>query len=116
MEENKGYKYAEEGLTELDHDREGVDPAAEGIAFFGDQETAEQYGYVDRALKSRQIQFIALGGTIGTGLFLGIAESLANAGPLGILLGYSITGMFIFCMMQSLVRNSRLWNILDHSD
>lgn len=32
------------------------------------------YGYVKRGLKSRHIQFIALGGTIGTGLFLGIGK------------------------------------------
>lgn len=58
-----------------------------------------------RSLKSRHIQFIALGGTIGTGLFLGIGRALAEAGPLGILLGYSITGLAIFGMMQSLVRH-----------
>lgn len=54
------------------------------------------------SLKSRHIQFIALGGTIGTGLFLGIGTSLTRAGPLSILLGYSFTGMAIFAMMQCL--------------
>jgi amino acid transporter len=53
-------------------------------------------------LKSRHIQFIALGGTIGTGLFLGIGGSLANAGPLGILLGYSFTGVAVYAMMMCL--------------
>ena len=53
-------------------------------------------------LKSRHIQFIALGGTIGTGLFLGIGSALTRAGPLSMLLGYSITGIAIFAMMQCL--------------
>ena len=56
-----------------------------------------------KSLKSRHIQFIALGGTIGTGLFLGIGEALGNYGPLSILLGYSLTGLAIYCMMLSLV-------------
>lgn len=55
-----------------------------------------------RSLKSRHIQFIALGGTIGTGLFLGIGTAFANAGPVSVLLGYSITGLAVFGMMQSL--------------
>lgn len=54
------------------------------------------------SLKSRHIQFIALGGTIGTGLFLGIGTAFANAGPVSVLLGYSITGLAVFGMMQSL--------------
>lgn len=58
---------------------------------------------VTHSLKSRHIQFIAIGGTIGTGLFLGIGEALADGGPLSILLGYTLTGVFIFMMMMSLV-------------
>ncbi|EHY55729.1 hypothetical protein HRR83_007947 [Exophiala dermatitidis] len=57
---------------------------------------------VVRGLKSRHIQFIALGGTIGTGLFLGIGSALTRAGPLSIFLGYTITGTFIWMMMQAL--------------
>jgi amino acid transporter len=54
------------------------------------------------SLKSRHIQFIALGGTIGTGLFLGIGSAFTRAGPLSVLLGYSFTGIAIFAMMQCL--------------
>ena len=54
------------------------------------------------SLKSRHIQFVALGGTIGTGLFLNIGRGLTQAGPLSLLMGYSITGFAIWCMMQSL--------------
>ncbi|KAH7385893.1 amino acid permease/ SLC12A domain-containing protein [Pyrenochaeta sp. MPI-SDFR-AT-0127] len=74
----------------------------EAADIYGDIQTAEQYGYVHRGLKSRHIQFIALGGTIGTGLFLGIGGAFANAGPVSVLLGYTITGCAIFAMMQCL--------------
>ena len=61
-----------------------------------------EYGYVARGLKSRHIQFIALGGTIGTGLFLGIGSAFASSGPVSVLLGYSITGVAVFGMMMCL--------------
>ncbi|EGR46158.1 amino acid transporter [Trichoderma reesei QM6a] len=57
---------------------------------------------VKRKLKGRMMQMYALGGTIGTGLFVGIGGGLAQAGPLSLLLGYSITSIFIFSMMRCL--------------
>ncbi|KAL7934624.1 amino acid permease/ SLC12A domain-containing protein [Trichoderma chlorosporum] len=57
---------------------------------------------VQRRLKSRHMQFYAIGGTIGTGLFVGIGGGLAQAGPLSLLLGYLITSIFIFSMMRCL--------------
>ncbi|KAI9834348.1 MAG: hypothetical protein M1826_004274 [Phylliscum demangeonii] len=74
----------------------------EAAELYGDIQTAEEYGYVHRGLKSRHIQFIALGGTIGTGLFLGIGNALTRAGPLSVLLGYAFTGVAIYAMMQCL--------------
>ncbi len=53
-------------------------------------------------LKARHIQFIALGGTIGTGLFLNIGSAFTRAGPLSVLLGYGFTGLAVFAMMMSL--------------
>ena len=43
-----------------------------------DQHTPER---LQRGLKNRHIQLIALGGAIGTGLFLGIAQNIQLAGP-----------------------------------
>jgi aromatic amino acid transport protein AroP len=54
-----------------------------------------------RGLKERHIQLIALGGAIGTGLFLGIAETIKSAGP-SVLLGYAIAGLFAFFIMRQL--------------
>ncbi|WP_409022752.1 amino acid permease [Dellaglioa sp. P0083] len=54
-----------------------------------------------RGLKSRHVQLIAIGGTIGTGLFLGAGQSIHLAGP-SILLAYIITGIACFLLMRSL--------------
>jgi AAT family amino acid transporter/D-serine/D-alanine/glycine transporter len=54
-----------------------------------------------RSLKSRHIQLIALGGTIGVGLFLGSAGAIHKAGP-GLLLAYAIGGVAIFFIMRAL--------------
>ncbi|KAK3493056.1 amino acid permease/ SLC12A domain-containing protein [Neurospora hispaniola] len=78
------------------------DAYMEGAAVLGGEDEAARYGYVSRGLKSRHIQFIALGGTIGTGLFLGIGNAFTHAGPLSILLGYTFTGLAVFGMMQCL--------------
>ncbi|MBA1307621.1 amino acid permease, partial [Pseudomonas stutzeri] len=54
-----------------------------------------------RTLSGRHINMIALGGTIGTGLFLGAGDSIQKAGP-AIVLVYIITGLFVFAMMRAL--------------
>jgi aromatic amino acid transport protein AroP len=54
-----------------------------------------------RGLKSRHIQLIALGGAIGTGLFLGVAETVRLAGP-SVLLGYAVAGLVAFLIMRQL--------------
>lgn len=54
-----------------------------------------------RHLKSRHVQLIAIGGTIGTGLFLGSGQSIHTAGP-SILLAYLITGGICFLIMRAL--------------
>ncbi|RFU34136.1 hypothetical protein B7463_g2255, partial [Scytalidium lignicola] len=55
-----------------------------------------------RKLSARQVQMIAIGGTIGTGLFLGTGKSLATGGPASILIAYLIVGGIVFTTMLSL--------------
>ncbi|MDN6024442.1 MAG: amino acid permease, partial [Lactobacillus sp.] len=54
-----------------------------------------------RTLSNTHIQLIALGGTIGTGLFLGVGDSIHRAGP-SVILIYIIVGIFLFLLMRAL--------------
>jgi len=54
-----------------------------------------------RDLKNRHVQLIAIGGTIGTGLFLGSGKAIALAGP-SIILAYLIVGVAVFFVMRAL--------------
>jgi phenylalanine-specific permease len=56
---------------------------------------------LQRGLKNRHIQLIALGGAIGTGLFLGIGPAIQMAGP-AVLLGYALAGIIAFLIMRQL--------------
>lgn len=66
-----------------------------------DVETGSSSG-LDRKLESRHLQFIAIGGTIGTGLFLGTGSALSNAGPVSLLLGFLFMGSIVYSIMVSL--------------
>ncbi|KAI5462077.1 amino acid permease/ SLC12A domain-containing protein [Mariannaea sp. PMI_226] len=61
-----------------------------------------QSDLLKRALSARQVQMIAIGGTIGTGLFLGTGKSLATGGPASMLIAYAIVGAIVFTTMLSL--------------
>ncbi|KAJ1980630.1 hypothetical protein H4R34_002380 [Dimargaris verticillata] len=63
---------------------------------------AGQDGHLQRNLKERHMTMIAIGGTIGTGLFLGAGGALANAGPAGCLVSYIMVGIMVFFVMSSL--------------
>jgi L-asparagine permease len=60
----------------------------------------EDEGY-HKGLKPRQIQMIAIGGAIGTGLFMGAGSRLHNAGP-GLFLVYAFCGVFVFFILRAL--------------
>lgn len=56
---------------------------------------------LQRGLSNRHIQLIALGGAIGTGLFLGIGPAAVLAGP-AVILGYAFAGFVAFLIMRQL--------------
>ncbi|PTE68346.1 gamma-aminobutyrate permease [Staphylococcus devriesei] len=61
-----------------------------------------QEGEIKRGLKDRHISMIAMGGCIGTGLFMTSGGAIHDAGALGALLAYAIIGAMVFFLMTSL--------------
>lgn len=57
---------------------------------------------LNRILKGRHLQMIAIGGSIGTGLFIGTGQALAQAGPAPMLIAFVILGMVLYCTLQAL--------------
>jgi amino acid transporter, AAT family len=65
------------------------------------EETKMAKEELSRGLSSRHIQMIALGGTIGVGLFMGSASTIKWTGP-SVLLAYGIAGVFIYFIMRAM--------------
>lgn len=59
-------------------------------------------GELHRSLRTRHLTMIAIGGSIGTGLFVASGASVAQAGPGGALLAYALIGLMVFFLMTSL--------------
>lgn len=56
---------------------------------------------MERGLSNRHVQFIAIGGTIGTGLFLGSGKSISLTGP-SIIFVYILVGIIMFFLMRAI--------------
>ncbi|BBL21297.1 amino acid permease [Acinetobacter radioresistens] len=61
----------------------------------------EEEGELKRSLSNRHLQLIAIGGAIGTGLFMGSGKTISLAGP-SILFIYMIIGVMVFLVMRAL--------------
>ncbi|ULG73248.1 amino acid permease [Macrococcus brunensis] len=57
---------------------------------------------MDRDLKTRHISMIAIGGSLGTGLFMASGAIVSQAGPGGALVAYMLIGVMIYFLMNSL--------------
>ena len=57
---------------------------------------------LERSLKMRHMNMIAIGGAIGTGLFVALGGSLAEAGPGGAFVAYGVIGIMVYFLMTSL--------------
>ncbi|ORX40940.1 amino acid transporter [Kockovaella imperatae] len=71
----------------------------------------ENDGAVHRVLKARHMAMIAIGGAIGTGLFVGSGESLATAGPVGVWLGYILMSTIVYSMAVALGEMAALFPV-----
>ncbi|BCR92067.1 proline permease PrnB [Aspergillus chevalieri] len=61
----------------------------------------ERYQTTQRGLKNRHVQLIALGGTIGTGLFVASGQAMAIGGPASLLVGYIIISVIIYSLVTA---------------
>jgi amino acid transporter len=74
-----------------------------------EQEYSEKPQYhLQRKLAKPQIQMIALGGTLGVGLFLNSGKAFSIGGPLGCFLGFLISGSIVLATMLSFAEMSTL--------
>ena len=63
--------------------------------------SSAETGELARSLSNRHLQLIAIGGAIGTGLFMGSGKTISLAGP-SILFIYMIIGLMVFFVMRAL--------------
>ena len=63
--------------------------------------SSAETGELQRSLSNRHLQLIAIGGAIGTGLFMGSGKTISLAGP-SILFIYMIIGLMVFLVMRAL--------------
>ena len=78
---------------EMNEMKEGDDP--------GDNVEMNESG-LHRTLKNRHLQMIAIGGSIGTGLFVGSGSALATGGPAALVLDFIIIGFMLFNVCMAL--------------
>ncbi|KAL7413890.1 amino-acid permease inda1 [Mrakia frigida] len=57
---------------------------------------------LQKKMKPRHLQMIAVGGSIGTGLFVGTGSALRNGGPAGVLIAWSLIGLMLINVTQAL--------------
>lgn len=87
-------EYSKASVASLDRVRTAASANVTGQVF-------DNVDNLQRRLGNRQIQLIAIGGSIGTGLFVTIGSGLAKGGPLSLLLAFTI-----YCCFMGLVNNS----------
>ncbi|QRG35814.1 hypothetical protein FDK38_000139 [Candidozyma auris] len=88
-----------DGFRRFDEKDLGLDPGLSDI-----EKTAiiTANSPLSRSLKDRHLQMIAIGGAIGTGLFIGSGKVLANGGPASVVIAYFLIGCMIFCTVHAL--------------
>jgi len=81
-------------------DTGAIRPGSRGSGSHGLGETTDTQ--LQRGLSGRHLNFIAIGGAIGTGFFIGSGAALAKAGPVGCLIAFVFVGTILWTVMVSL--------------
>lgn len=66
------------------------------------QDLEQDHPMLQQKMKNRHLQMIAVGGSIGTGLFIGSGGALATGGPLALIIGWGIMGVMLICVCQAI--------------
>ncbi|HJF30069.1 MAG TPA: amino acid permease [Ligilactobacillus saerimneri] len=66
------------------------------------EQTQSDQNHVKRSLQTRHLSMIALGGSIGTGLFVASGQAISQAGPGGAIVAYVGIGLMVYFLMTSL--------------
>ncbi|KAL4968239.1 putative proline permease [Aspergillus stella-maris] len=74
-------------------DIEKKSPSVDDSPVTAAEGTVAPYGQTKRGLSARHVQLMAIGGSIGTGLFVGIGSYMQESGPLSVVLGYLLYGL-----------------------
>ncbi|KAI4596634.1 hypothetical protein KJ359_005390 [Pestalotiopsis sp. 9143b] len=97
---------------EKDHNKTSVDPT-----LYANEPVDEEVGVTKRGealkkdLRSRHMQMIAIGGSIGAGLFIGSGGALANGGPASLVICYIIVGIMLLFTMHALAEMAVLYPV-----
>ncbi|KAK2048039.1 amino acid permease [Colletotrichum somersetense] len=91
---------ASQGVTGRDENfytRNGLN-----LESFKRREYGAEIVHLDQSMKSRHLQMIAIGGSIGAGFFVGSGGALAQGGPASLLIDFSIIGVMMFNVVYAL--------------
>ena len=86
----------------LDIEKHSEDVSAKAPDVSASRLHSDKYGLTRRGLKSRHVQLIALGGCIGTGLFVGSGSTLSLTGGANLFMAFVVMSFIIWCVMNSL--------------
>ncbi|RLV90510.1 General amino-acid permease GAP1 [Spathaspora sp. JA1] len=77
----------------------------------GEKEEIRQAPVLKQTLKKRQLQMIALGGCVGSGLLVVSGQALKIGGPASLMIAWAIVSSFLYCTMQSLAELSSAYPV-----
>lgn len=69
---------------------------------FQQRTLADKHNQLNKTLKARHLNMIAIGGSIGAGLFVGSGQALADGGPAALLIDFAIIGIMMFMVVYAL--------------
>ncbi|CAB4255234.1 similar to Saccharomyces cerevisiae YDR508C GNP1 High-affinity glutamine permease, also transports Leu, Ser, Thr, Cys, Met and Asn [Maudiozyma barnettii] len=99
---NKKYSITQPHLRKFIDSFKKPDHVVRDLEDPNDMDSADNgEGKLKSTIKPRHVLMMSLGTGIGTGLLVGNATALGNAGPAGLVIGYAIMGSCLYCIIQA---------------